>query len=128
MTYGSTSIPLLESARRLGTTALDIAETRLAMLAMDLQEVAYRLGRLIIWGLIGVFCLGLGLALITLLVIAYYWDSHRLVAIGIGGGLFLTASILIALMIGNGVRRHQNLFALTLAELTKDRDRLDAAV
>ena len=57
MVDGSTSVSLLESARRLGTTALDIVEARLAMLTVDLQEAAYRLGWLIIWGLIAVFFL-----------------------------------------------------------------------
>jgi uncharacterized membrane protein YqjE len=57
MVDGSTSVSLLESARRLGTTAFDIVKARLAMLTVDLQEAAYRLGWLIIWGLIAVFFL-----------------------------------------------------------------------
>ncbi len=105
---------------------LDIAETRIALFSTDLQEAAYRLGWLIIWSVIGVFFLGLGLLLITLLVVAYFWDTHRLVALGLGGGIFLTASISIAAMISHSTRQHRNLFAVTLGELAKDRDRLDA--
>ena len=126
MADGSPPVSLLESARRLGATALDIAETRLALISSDLQEAAYRLSRLVIWGLIAVFFLGLGLLLITLLVVAYYWDSHRLVALGIGSGFFLTASVCIGAMISYSARQHRNLFAVTLGELAKDRDRLDA--
>jgi uncharacterized membrane protein YqjE len=125
MNDGGASVSLLESARRLGTTALDIAGTRLALFSVDLQEAVYRLSWLIIWGLIAVFFLGIGLLLISLLVVAYYWDSYRLVALGLGG-FFLTASVCIAAVISHSARRRQALFAMTLSELAKDRDRLNA--
>lgn len=126
MVDSGASVSILESARRLGTTALDIAETRLALFSVDLQEAIYRLSWLIIWGLIAVFFLGIGLLLISVLVVAYYWDSYRLVALGLGGGFFLTASVCIAAVISHSARRHQALFAMTLSELAKDRDRLNA--
>lgn len=127
MANDNRSVSVLESARRLGATVLDIAETRLSLFSTDLQDAAQTVIWSILWGVIGVFFLGLGLLLITLLIVAYYWDTHRLAALGISGAFFLATSLLIVAMIIRGARQHRNPFAATLGELAKDRHHLEVA-
>ena len=122
----STSGSILESARRLGTTVLNTAETRLALFSTALQQGAHRFVWLILWGVIGVFLFGLGVLLVALLIVVFFWDSHRTAALGIGGGFFLMASFSIAAIIVRLARQHRNPFAVTLGELAKDRNRLEA--
>jgi uncharacterized membrane protein YqjE len=122
----STGVSILESARRIGTTVLDIAETRLALFSTDLQEAAYHVVQLILLGVVSVFFLGIGLLLVTLLIVTYYWETHRLMALSIGSGFFLATSIVIAATISSIARKHRNPFAATLGELAKDRENINA--
>lgn len=122
----TTSGSIVESARRLGTTVLDIAETRLVLFSTDLQEASYRFVWLIFWSMIGVFFFALGVLFVALLIVVFFWDSHRMAALGIGGGFFLMASFSIAAIIVRLARQHGNPFAVTLGELAKDRNRLEA--
>jgi uncharacterized membrane protein YqjE len=127
MASGNRSVSVLESARRLGETVFDIVETRLSLFSTDLQDAVQAVIWSILWGVIGVFFLGLGLLLITLLIVAYYWETHRLAALGISGGFFLATSLLIVAMIIRSARQHRHPFAATLGELAKDRQHLEIA-
>ena len=123
----TTSGSIVESARRLGTTVLDIAETRLVLFSTDLQEASYRFVWLIFWSMIGVFFFALGVLFVALLIVVFFWDSHRLAVLALGGGFFLLASFSIAAIIVRLARRYRNPFAATLAELAQDRHCLQAA-
>ena len=48
----TTSGSIVESARRLGTTVLDIAETRLVLFSTDLQETDHRFVWRILWSMV----------------------------------------------------------------------------
>jgi uncharacterized membrane protein YqjE len=126
MADGNGSPSILETARRLGSTVLDIAETRLALFSIDLQEAAHRYAKLAVWSVVGVFCFVLGILLVTLAVITMFWETHRLAALTFGACLFLGASAMIAALIMRSLRQHRNLFAATMGELAKDREHLGA--
>jgi uncharacterized membrane protein YqjE len=128
MADDTSNVSILDSARRVGTSVLQIAETRLALFSTDLREAAYHVIWTILWGVIGVFFLGVGLLLVTLLIVVLYWDTHRLMALGVGSGFFLLASMVIAAMITNTARKHSNPFAATLGELAKDREHMDVVL
>ena len=118
---------IVESARRLGTTGLDIAETRLVLFSTDLQEASYRFVWLILWSMIGVFFFALGVLFVALWIVVFFWDSHRHAALALGGGFFLLASVSIAAIIVRLARQYRNPFAATLGEFAKDRHHLQAA-
>jgi uncharacterized membrane protein YqjE len=72
---------LLDSARALGATLLEMAGTRAELALLELREDAERrLGILVLQAAAGVF-LAFGLLLATLFVVAFFWDTHRLAAI-----------------------------------------------
>ncbi len=124
MAERSTSGSIVESAQPLGTTVLDIAKTRLMLFSTDLQEAAHRFAWLILWSMTGVFFFALGVLLVALLIVVFFWDSHRLTALALGGGYFLLVSFSIAAVIVRLVRQQRNPFAITLGELAKDRSGL----
>lgn len=126
MANDETSVPLIESLRRLATTVLAIVETRLGLFSTDLQEATSHAVWLILWGVVGVFLLSLGLVLIAFLVVAFFWDTHRMTALGLTAGVFLTGSFFIVAMLLRSVRRHRSPFAATLGELAKDRHHLES--
>ena len=106
---------------------LDIAKTRLVLFSTALQEADDRFVWLIRWNMISIFFLALGVLFVALLIVVFFWDSNRHAAVALGGGFFLLASFSIAAIIVRLARRHRNPFAATLAELAKDRHRLQAA-
>lgn len=115
---------LAGSIRRLLATLTELASTRLELLANELYEERLRLERMLLYFFVALFCIGLGVLLLTLLVVALLWDQHRLLALGGLGTLFLGAGLLVAVRLYRLSQARTGLFSQSLAELGKDRERL----
>ncbi len=116
---------LLASLRRLLATAAEILQTRMELLSVELEESGYQLRVLLIYTLIALFFLGFGMLLLTLLVIVVFWDTYRLPVLFGVTGLYLAVGIGAALRVRHTLKTRPRLFAATLGELGKDRERLD---
>jgi uncharacterized membrane protein YqjE len=127
MANGDMSVSVVESARRLVATLLAIVETRLGLFSTDLQDATRHVVWLILGGVVAVFFLSLGFVLVALLVVAFFWDTHRMTALGITGGFFFAISFFIVAMLFRSVRQHRSPFAATLGELAKDRRHLESS-
>jgi uncharacterized membrane protein YqjE len=66
----------------------------------------------------------LGTATLTALVIAIFWDSYRLLAIGASASVLLLASLVLATVAVRQARRH-TLLKDTLSQLATDRALLE---
>jgi uncharacterized membrane protein YqjE len=115
---------LLGSIRNLAATLAAIAQTRLELLANEFQEEGLRLRRLLLLALVALFFLLFGVMLLTLLVIALFWDSNRVLAIGAFAALYLVIGMVLAMMVRNRAAARSHLFEASLAELKKDHARL----
>lgn len=116
---------LIESAKRLVATCISIVSTRLELLGNELHEERLRLTRMLVLLLCALLFFGMGLLLCVALVVALFWDEHRLAVLGILGLGFLAGGSLMLLLYARTQKR-SNLFAASLAELAKDRVRLGA--
>jgi uncharacterized membrane protein YqjE len=117
---------LLASLGGLASTLVAIAHTRLEMLALDLEEGRdYILAQLLL-GLVGLFCIGVGVVVAAILVAVVFWDTHRLLALGLVSGFFLAAGLLAFALITHKAKTKPRLFAGSLTELLKDRQQLAA--
>jgi uncharacterized membrane protein YqjE len=112
---------LLHSIRHLGQTLLGAAQTRLDILATEIEEERARLEQMLLYALAAAFCLIMGIVLCVLLVVAYYWDTHRLAAIGILAAAFLGAGVVLGLILRDQAKTRPKPFAITRGELAKDR-------
>lgn len=117
---------LMGSARRLLATLVSIASTRLELLANELQEERLRLTQMLLFALCALFCFGMGILLLTVFVVALFWDDHRLAALGALSALFFALGTLVALLLRSKAQSKPRLFSASLAELSKDRQQLDA--
>lgn len=115
---------LLASLRRLLATFAEILHTRLEILSVELEEEGGRLRELFLYALVALFFLGFGLLLLTLFVVVLFWDSHRLPVLAGITALYLVIGVGAALMVLDKLKARPRLFAATLAELGKDRERL----
>ncbi len=116
---------VLASLRRLLATAAEILQTRLELLSVELEESGHLLRELLTYALVALFFLGFGMLLLTLLVVVIFWDTYRLPVLAGVTALYLAIGIGAALRVRHTLRTRPRLFAATLGELGKDRERLD---
>lgn len=103
---------------------LGAAQTRLALLTVELQEEKLRLARLLFMTVLTALFLGFAAVFAVLWVTVALWDDHRLLALGLSTGLFLVLGLAAASVAARTVAAGSRLFAASLAELDKDRDAL----
>ncbi|PKO58473.1 MAG: hypothetical protein CVU23_14980 [Betaproteobacteria bacterium HGW-Betaproteobacteria-17] len=115
---------LLESLSTLAATLVAIAHTRLDLLSADVEEDRAHVLSLLVLALAALFLIGVGVVLAAILLVAAFWDSHRLLALGSLAGLFLAAGVATGLFVRHKARTKPRLFAASLSELLKDRQRL----
>ena len=117
---------LLGSIRNLASTLVALAQTRLQLLANEIQEEGLRLRQLCLLAIIAVFFFALSVLLLTLLVIVLFWDSNRLLAIGGFATLYLVVAIALAGAVRKRAAARSRLFEASLGELRKDHARLSS--
>lgn len=115
---------LLQSLRNLAATATAMVRTRLELLGLELQEERVRLTRLALLGLMALFFAALGIVMLTFFIVVLFWDSHRLLTVGVLTLLYLGLGAGLALLARKEVQNRPKLFAASVAELAKDREQL----
>ena len=115
---------LLESLTILAGTLVAIAHTRLDLLSADLEEERAHLLSLLVLTLAALFCLGIGVVLVTILLVVAFWDTHRLLALGALAGFYLVIGMGVWAFALHKARTKPRLFAASLSELFKDRQQL----
>lgn len=111
---------LFESLRRLLRTSVELAGVRLELLVSDLELEKLRFVEAALRALVGLLLIGLGLVLVVGFVLLLFWDTHRMVALGVlalvclGGGFALLYAAKLRLQQGEGM------LAATRAELQRD--------
>ena len=111
---------LLDSLKTLTSTLIAIVYTRLELLSTDLEEERERLATLLVLMLVALFCIGVGVILVVLLIVVAFWDTHRLLVLGGLTGLFLLGGLAASWMALHKLRTKPRLFAASLAELYQD--------
>ncbi len=115
---------LFESLKTLSGSLIAIVHTRLELLSNDIAEERAHLTSLLVLGLVALFCLGVGVVLLTILIAVAFWESHRLAALGGLTGFFLAAGAGLVWLAMHKARTRPRLFEASLAELSRDRQQL----
>ena len=98
--------------------------TRLDLVATELEEERERLKHTLVLTLMVFFGLGLGFILLTIFLVALFWERGWILAIGGLAGFYLCVGIVAAFKLRSRILARPGLFPATLGELAKDRDRL----
>ena len=115
---------LFDSLRILTASLVAIAYTRLDLLSTDLEEEWERLVSLLIMMLVALFCLGVGVVLLTILIVVAFWDSYRLQVLTGLAALFLTGGAVAWRLVTRQRKNKPRLFTASLEELAKDHQQL----
>ncbi len=118
------SAGLLASLRNLASTLVEAARTRLALLATEIEEERFWLARLWLLSLVASIFLMLGMFTLTVFLIVLFWETQRLLVIGLLAGLYLAIGTGVAIFARNMAQGRPKLFSASLDELAKDRDQL----
>lgn len=115
---------LIDSLRNLASTLVEAVRTRLALLATEIEEERVRLSRLWVLLMVASVFLTLGMFTLTLFIAVLFWDTQRLLVIGLLAALYLAIGGGVAIAARNMAQGRPKLFSASLDELAKDRDQL----
>jgi uncharacterized membrane protein YqjE len=111
---------LLHSIKHLASSLLGAAQTRLEILATEIDEERVRLEQLALLALGAAFCLAMAIVLGVAFVLIYLWDTHRLLAVGAFAAAFLAMAAALGWIARARVKARPRPFPVTRGELAKD--------
>ncbi len=115
---------LVQSLRKLAATLVALVQTRLELLATEIEEERLRFLQLLLWGCVALFFLALGVVMLTFFVVVLLWNTDRVLVTFLLAAIYLAIGAALALFVRNKARARSKLFSASLAELAKDRDQL----
>jgi uncharacterized membrane protein YqjE len=110
----------LRAGRSLAGSFIAAVQTRVELLSNEIEEEYLRIAALILIALAALFCAGMTIILLVALIVAAFWDSHRLLALGLLAGTFFTATLVIWRSLLLRYLAKPRLFSASLDELSKD--------
>ena len=116
---------LIASVRSIAVTLLSIVYTRLELLSTDVEEGWVRLMSMLVMAFIALFCFCFGVVLLSILVVVTFWDTHRLLVLGMLTGIFLVTGIILSMIAIHKLKSMPKLFEASMVELTKDQEQLN---
>ncbi len=105
-------------------TSLAVLQTRLDLISTELEEERERFKEMILLAVISLFCVSLGILLLTLFVVVIFWDTHRFYVLGGFTALYLGLGLTVGGILRKKALSRPKLFSATLSELAKDIERL----
>ena len=121
---GGDSPGILHSLKALGATFASAFHTRVELFVTELEEERERLKQTLIFTLLLLFGLSMGFILLTIFLVALFWQNGWIGAIGFLSFLYLGVATFAAVKLRDVFLSRPGLFPATVAELGKDRDRL----
>ncbi len=111
---------ILDSVGKLIANFSGIVHTRLELVAVEIEEELSRFSSILLWSLTALFCACCAVVLIVVLLIAVFWDTHRIELISGLIAVFAVAAAGITWWIHQQLQVKPRLLSLTLSELEKD--------
>jgi len=121
---GRTTGGLFDSLRSLLATLVAMAHTRIELFGTEVEEEIHRVLALAAGAVIVLVLASLAFLFSGLVVIAAYWDTHRMAAavcVAVGFG---TLAIVSYFVVRKQTQRRSRLLSATLAELEHDLEKL----
>src|SRR3954468_20083709 len=78
-----------EAIRTTLATTAKVIRTRLEIISCELEEQREWMQNLMLLAITGLFCVSMGLVMLTLFVVALFWESHPVAVIGAFAALYL---------------------------------------
>lgn len=112
----------LASLRRLGDSVLALAQNRVELFAVELQEEKLRVLRLALWGVVALTLAAGGLLVVVGVVALFLWQAAGYWGLAGWAGVLLGLSAFLYWRLRQSIVQGPPPFADTLAEFRKDRE------
>jgi uncharacterized membrane protein YqjE len=123
-TTGRTAGGLFDSLRALLATLVSMAHTRVELFGTEIEEELRRVVALVIGGMAVLALSSLALMFSAVVVIAAFWDTHRIAAAACVAAGFIVAALVSFFVVRARTQRQSRLLASTLGELERDLQQL----
>ncbi|MDP1660094.1 MAG: phage holin family protein [Methylotenera sp.] len=117
---------LFVSIKNMAATLVAVVHTRLDILSTDLEEGRERLMSLLVMAFVSLFCLCVGVVLLAIFIVVAFWDTHRLLVLGLLTSIFLVAGAVLCGLAIRALKAMPRVFQASLDELSKDKQHLDS--
>ena len=115
---------LFDSLRALAATLVAMAHTRVELFGTEIEEELRRVVALVVGGMVVLALSSLALLFSALVVIAVFWDTHRIAAVACVAAGFIALALASFAVVRVRTRRQSRLLASTLGELERDLQQL----
>jgi uncharacterized membrane protein YqjE len=116
---------LLDSIKTLSATLVALAYNRLHLLSADVEVARARLVSLLVTVIVSLFFLCFGVLLLSFYFVVFFWDTHRLLALGSVTAVFLGLGLLLLFKAVRAIKTMPATFEASLTELAKDHAQLN---
>src|SRR5262249_286130 len=106
--------------RGLFVTLIEAARTRLDLATVEAEIFLVRTIQMLLWALAALACALLALAFAVVAVVAALWDTHRMLGVLSGAGLFIVLAGLFAYIASRQFKGRPQMLEGTLAQLETD--------
>lgn len=113
-----------EALRNVLSDFAALLQTRFELATTEFEEETERLKQTVLLGAISLFFLAVGVILLTLFIVVYFWDTHRLLALGGVTVLYLLVGALVGLTAKKKLSAMPKFLSATMSEFAKDRERM----
>jgi uncharacterized membrane protein YqjE len=111
---------LFESLRSMLATSIELVQTRLELIVVELEEEMHRLAVTLLWSIVGILAGGLTVLLLAVTIVIAFWDGHRLLAASLVTVVFALITATAVYVVRQRGAQRPGLLAATLAELRRD--------
>ena len=112
---------VIDSIRSFLATWVAVVKTRVEIISVEIEEQREWLEGLILMALGALFCISLGLILLTAFIVVVFWETEaRLWVLGGFAGLYLIGGLAMWFGVRKKMRSKPRIFSTTAAELGKD--------
>ncbi|MHB8347852.1 MAG: phage holin family protein [Acidiferrobacterales bacterium] len=122
---GPRTVGLVKSLRRMLSTLIGILETRVDLVATEIEEQGLRVAQLIALAFLVLFFFTLSVIFGTVAVVVAFWNSNPILVLGGIAVFYLVLAISLGVVWRMRSRARPRLLSATLAELARDREELD---
>src|SRR5689334_25123582 len=111
---------LLRALRNRFSAYIVPLQTRLQLLAVELQEEKLRVAEIGVLAAAAGFFLALAVVVFTFFIIVLFWDTHRVLVTGLIAATYFVLGVVFALMARSRAQAPTKLFKESIAQLEKD--------
>ena len=110
----------MDTVRSFLASWIAVVKTRVEIVSVEIEEQREWLVQLVLLAVAALFCLSLGIILLTLFVVVLFWNKYPLVVLGAFTLLYLGGGIGLWIALRQKMKNKPRLFSTTAAELGKD--------